>query len=327
MYRPWIIPSTGTPRNFGVELEFNEISTDRTPISTGDCANALIAAGIARSRVRNVGGYAHNDGSQWYTGRDGSAGSAGGYGNEVTTPILQMDNDGHCAELRTGMNALAALNPRINGNCGLHVHVDLPDFTWEEVQKLIALWARYEPFFFELLPPSRWNNGFCQPLRSSRWTANNGAWSTTEATISATTEREFTSAGRSLPRGSVNLAHWWYSRRIEFRLGAGTMSYDKVRNWVVLLMALVNRVKLGESRHGGMSPVSKRVGAGRGKTFSTHYIGMALGIAPSKWIPAAEIHPASVECVRWINERREKFAAHFARHEAGESIGGRSQRF
>lgn len=301
-YTPW------TGRTFGVEMEMSERG-----MSASRLQHALVTA-LPRNRVSHrTAGYYHSDGTTWDVKTDSSAGTTemvSGY--EVASPALLMDESGHSDEFKKGVNAIAALRPHITKRSGVHVHIDVADYSWDDLRKLMVLWVRYEPFFFELVSPSRRNNGYCMPSRKCDWTGpETDDWNNVSQAVEATSQRRFEQYARMTDRGALNLGHFWRSKRVEFRLHHGTVDYDKLRHWVILLLALVNRVKQANM---------PRIERGRyvEKPLTTQYIAKVLGLAPTKWVP--EVNPAAPAIVHYLESRRQYFASQRAAVAAGRSV-------
>ena len=296
-YKPWL-KADGTAREFGVEMELTAETRDGSHLTGAMIKEAMRNARVPRLN-RRAPSYYHSDGTSWDVKTDSSC------GYEVASPKLTLDDDGNCNQLDRACIAMAAIQPRVDQRCGLHVHVDVSDFDWRDFQRLIALWARYEPFFFEMTPPSRRGNTYCSPLRACRWSdvAHAGAqWTRTLRALTATTRQEFQAALSGFPRGALNVAGFVVNGRIEFRLQGGTISYEKIRNWVILLLALVNRAKTPLAPPVGLTINQPRPELG----FGTRYVFTMLGLAPSRWAP--EIAPVCATLETWANERRAAFA-------------------
>ena len=206
-----------------------------------------------------------------------------------------------------GLNAVGA---KVNHTCGLHVHVDVSDFGWRDFQRLLALWARYEPFFFELTPPSRrgeWGSSYCHPVRANTWQAVargtlSSTWTSVQQALTANDETRFHAAIGMLGRGALNVSGFIRTGRIEFRLQGGSINYAKIRNWVVVLLALVNRAKTPLA-----PPVPLTINQPRPEVgFSTRYVFAVIGISPSRWAPVVAPLCATIES--WANERRQALA-------------------
>jgi hypothetical protein len=303
-YRPW------AGRKFGVEMEMNGRTTENVALTETMIKTAVrsgvAAAGLPASRVRgSSAGYFHSDGRTWDVKTDASCGW------EVASPAMVLDADAECGELRAVTQFLTEMHPRIDRSCGLHVHVEVTDFTWQDLRNLLVLWGRYEPFAFELCPPSRRVNHYCGPIRKSTWDGRDaGHWTRFEQALMTNTEQVIRNVPQ--PRGSLNLAHFWHSQRVEFRLGAGTVNYEKIVRWVQFLLTIVGRVK-----NTTMPIVQTGQFSNRG--FSPMYVGKMLGLVPSQYVPADQVPEASAKLMEWIDRRRNQFRSAGA---SDEQVGG-----
>lgn len=294
MYKPW------TERKFGVEMEIRTTNTVGQHVDATQVARGLRNLGL---RVgSSVGNYYHSSGSTWDVKSDSSCGW------EIATPALVMDAEGHNEELRKGTTYLRTeVRAKVDSSCGLHVHVDCSDFTWDQLRDLMILWSRYEPFFFECTPPSRHRNSYCSPLNRAFWTdqpgERNGNWRGIQNGFRATTEREFRSHIGSA-RGALNYSGWWSHGRVEFRLGAGTVDYEKVRMWVTLLLSLVGRV--AHSGPGRRFPrISNVTNWTTALGLDTRYVLKSLGVHRSV---QPETEPLFEALAVWVDARRRRFA-------------------
>lgn len=296
MYRPW------TGRTIGIEMEMNTTTTRHDSLSEGTIRRALQGA-TQRLNTRGAG-YYHSDGSAWDIKLDGSC------GYEIASPALYLNEEGENAELEAVCNALGTLSPMINRQCGLHVHVDCRDFDWNDMRRLLALWARYEPFFYGLCPPSRRTNTYCGAVRKTTWSGSNSRnWDyAAKPAINADNRQEFERYARYLPRyTSLNVSGWWTHGRVEFRLHSGTINYPKIRNWAKLLLALVTRAKNAADDNGTrkfphVSKVTERTST---VPFDTYYICKALGLIRSKYV--TEVPASNEALVAWAEARRRQF--------------------
>lgn len=287
-YRPWL------GRTVGIEMEMNTTTTAGATLSEQAIREAI--APVVGRRLGTGRGYFHSNGRTWDVKSDGSCGW------EVASPALTLDDEGDNAELRGVCDALTNVRPMVNRQCGLHVHVDCRDFNWDDMRRLIALWARYEPFFFSLCPPSRRRNQYCAPVRRTEWAGqDSGNWSEMNAAINASTETEFARHARTSGRyTALNTSGWWTNGRVEFRLHSGTVNYVKIRNWTKLLCAIVARAK-----HPDMPRVSKVTAANRDTAFNTYYVCKVLGLIPSRYI--ADVPASNAALVAWVEARRRQF--------------------
>lgn len=292
MRTPW------AGRKFGVEMEMTYTRLNGRGIDQQDLINTVNPAIPPSRRSTRAVSYYHSDGSTWDIKTDSSCGW------EVASPALLMDENGNNDELMAVCGALTGLAPRITRECGLHVHVDCSDLDWRGMQRLMRLWARYEPFFFSLCPQSRADNGYCSPLRVSRWNGRMdpyGNWlQSGERSCKAREEDTFRRYGARLGRGAFNCAGWFYHGRIEFRLGGGTVNYEKIRRWVMLLLSVVDRAKTKGFGEGFAFSLKDLPTA----DFETRWMAQVLSLAPSRSLPATELHPEAHALVAWAEGRR-----------------------
>lgn len=297
MYRPWM------GRYIGVEMEMNDRDTRARPLRAATIATALEGQHLPLNHQR-AGAWYSSSGNTWDVKSDSSAGPGGGW--EVATPKLLLDAQGHNQDLRRGCNAIAALQPAITTHCGLHVHIDLSDFTWDNMHALVALWTRYEPLLYELVPASRRGNYHCRGLRTESWEGRTTPrWAGTSMVLnarsgSAMSVDRLVDVDDDAKYASLNLLHWWRSRRVEVRLFAGTVDYDKIRMWSMLMLAIVARAK-----HATAARPQPIVAGQKPVGFSTRYFARQLGLVPGSVAP--ECPPEAAQLVTWIETRRAKF--------------------
>lgn len=306
-YTPW------TTRTVGIEMELITAGRNGGMLSTSSITSAIAddfsAAGLRRDRVRNHGGYGHSNGTTWDVKTDGSCGF------EVASAALRLDDEGHNDELRAACATLTRIG-KVDRRCGLHVHVDVSDFDRATFQRLLALWWRYEPFFFSLVAPSRAQNNFCGVMRSSEWTRNTGAnWSPAhaqdalQANSDATMQRALGRMGFWHGRyQSMNLTPYALGGRVEFRLHHGTLDYAKIRNWTLWLTSLVNRAKRGLHVPEVRRQVAEPMPAGSAfatRGMNSRMVALGLGLVGTGSVFVADA--MRDEMLTWANARRATF--------------------
>lgn len=278
MYRPW------TNRYVGIEMEINESSTTLGRVSKQAIANKIVSRGVTNTQV--IAAYRASSGRTWDVKNDGSC------GYEIASPKIMFDEDGHNQELKSVCEVLRTdMRMRIDRRCGLHVHIDCSDFTWRDMQKLIALWMRYEPFFYSLLPASRRTNGYCRAHRGVNWQGLSPMLPAhIEQVLSASNESSMQmrmASGNSFAerRTGLNLTHFWRTKRIEFRLHSGTADYNKIRCWTILLLALVGRVKAENA-----PPLATKINQPKPEIgFRIEHVCRMLGLGATTWTEESEV--------------------------------------
>lgn len=293
-YAPWL------GRNIGVEMEMNEERQNGDSLSSRDISRA-IAAGLADCGAnadllndRDVS-YYHSSGNTWDVKTDSSCGW------EVASRILQLDETGNNRELEAVCNRLKRLRPVTGRSTGHHLHVDLSDLNWQEVQRLCWLWARYEPFWHELVHESRRGNSYCDPLCRAYWYDQpHSGWHDISRALSMRSPDAFRSMSSVFPRGALNMGHWWRHGRIEIRLHHGTVDYEEIRFWAMLVLALVGRVKqarLPEIKP--YTPSAREVG------YNSYYIWKAIGLVNHRDL-SDTVHPVAGDLFVHVNAKRRR---------------------
>jgi hypothetical protein len=306
-------------RGIGIELEMNSTRANGQSYSLRDMHRVVVGALPSTERVVQEG-YSHNTGNVWECKTDGSC------GYEFTTPILTLDEEGDNANLRSVCNALKEFRPRIDRNCGFHLHVSCRgvvgqrDWTWQDLQRFLALWSRYEPYLYEMLPPSRKNNQYCAPIHKTTWTGPTSAtFGDVRTALGTNSQSRFQQALQHRSRyHAVNVAHFWLRGSIEFRLHSGTVDYVKIRNWTKLILAMVARVTNEEMPRVQLNVSDSPEG------FSTRYIFRQFGLIVGRHV--REVPASNRELLVWADARRLLFDPNAMRRPGMRDASGRRVR-
>ncbi len=211
----------GNDRLVGVEVEYNN--------------PALLERWVNRWH-----GAIHTDGSCGY--------------EAVTTPIAGGHINACLAELCTD---LKNQNTKADKRCGIHVHVDANDMTWDCMRRLIATYAKVEPILYILAGQERMQGNYCRPcgkeysgaLKQEDWkdavlgvalaAARNGI------RPSELAKQRPGKKGGDRYRG-LNIMPWIAGRRVsapdttvEFRMHRNTLDGARIAGWARLLAAMV----------------------------------------------------------------------------------------
>lgn len=182
--------------------------------------------------------------------------------------------------LYKGLEALgAALGPhcKVNDTCGFHVHVDGAALSLFELRRLLVGWSIIEEQFFgPFVPPPRWKNVYCRPLRledTTSWALMNLKTSgevhhwiyqylyeincasymrkheTRELRLAHIAElkrlvdackaKKYMNAAR---RKTLNIHSWEMRGTVEFRLQAGTVDPGMILHWPLLCGHVVSKI-------------------------------------------------------------------------------------
>lgn len=213
-------------RTFGVELEFYALFDRHTLLS-------ILQANSFRARTASY----HDNGTtnmEICVKSDGSLNNPPQdfrrYGHEITfkATLQDLPKIKKLCELLTRMGAL------VNKSCGLHVHISVRDYRIEDFKSLYNLVYKYENVIGGLIPTSR--------LRS------------TYTRMRSQSERRLINRARSIQSlrelvhdrfYGLNInAYFKHSyKTVEFRYHSGTVDYDKILNWSLFCLRLVDHAK------------------------------------------------------------------------------------
>jgi hypothetical protein len=217
-----------TTRRFGIEIEAKGLNTHQA-------SRALTAAGVANRHE----GHTHNGRpgvSAWSVCYDGSL--SGSAFEAVAPPARDTDQIAPVCE------ALRSAGARVDRECGLHVHVEIADYTIDDWKRLARLWLSAERALDHVLARSRrgGNNRYCLSNLSLRRRSLAQAHA---AIAEASTVREVAHEVTHGRYYKFNPLAFWRHGTVEFRAHQGTLNATKISAWVRLMIGLVDAAKNG----------------------------------------------------------------------------------
>lgn len=253
---------------FGVEIEMHTSQSDST------IAEGLERAGVNATRSART----NNPETAWGVKYDGSVSN----GWELVSPVL-VGSDG-LEQVKRVCNAISAIgDASVSRSTGLHVHLSgINDLEVGQVANIARRFVNFEDTMDLMHPASRRDNTYCRsnmvafgydPVEASR-----KAW---ERSRNLSSIRDAVSIFN--PNGryyKLNLHSLLRHNTIEFRQHAGTISAEKILNWIAFVhgfsavavnQSRLYRRKAGEVNHvdrfekmmRGMSPAVRRFYRGR----------------------------------------------------------------
>lgn len=146
------------------------------------------------------------------------------------------------------ISSLKSINVKVNENCGFHVHVDVSDFSSEDVGILINNWLCIEYFIFCMVPDRRKVSKYCTRFTSVckyNKTCLNASdyWN-----LYKPNNTSLNNADRRL---SMNLVNYYRSitlksfkrKTVEFRFPESTLVEKNIKNWARFLINFIELVK------------------------------------------------------------------------------------
>jgi hypothetical protein len=219
---------------FGVEIE-------TIGLSRADAARAV--AGVIGGTVQYPGGgydvwaAIAPDGRAWKCMRDGSLSSP--THAEVVSPILTLAD---METFQAVVRALRGAGAKVDGSCGVHVHVGARGLGAKEIGNLAALVYAKDELIAEALKidPAR-RARFCKPVSESTAKALRKAADLNAANVVWYGFQNARPAHYDNTRyHGLNLHNVWFRGTVEFRWFNGTLHAGEIRSYVMLCLGLVN---------------------------------------------------------------------------------------
>jgi hypothetical protein len=245
-----IFKNTPHNRKFGVELEVSpNIHKSQIGVMLEDYE---MFYGTARPVVvtpEKTGWAFTNGNSYWHVKYDSTCGPIGkphDYGWEVASFIGKTEDD---LDVISGAGDwLADHGVKTNNNCGYHIHVDVSDFTSENMAILLARWLKIEFFVMSACASRRINNPYCQLLNMRKITEN--AYYNPDSLVKFwdrmaphnlgvhdNMDKRYTVNTIGFRLGQIN--HSYTRKTVEFRFPECLLSGAHIGNWVRLLLCFV----------------------------------------------------------------------------------------
>jgi len=234
-------------RTFGVEMECIVKAFDRDEV-VGVLESEGITARVGISHIDSP------EGHEWLATYDGSLNTIGIDSRdyitvEVVSPILKgREGLEELQEVTKILNE--QLDAKINMSCGLHVHHDITNLDFKRVKRLFKLYALYEPGIDSLLPRSRRKNNshYAKTLRkkdnhvSFREYLNKLDEQDTIQEIRNYVMLQDVMDCRTRYY-KLNFEPYEDKGTVEFRQHSGTTDFEKIKNWILLGQAMIQRTQ------------------------------------------------------------------------------------
>lgn len=214
----------------GVEVEFTGLTRTN--------AAAIVANHFGEWAV---GTTAEDDkGRTWKVVRDSSIITEGGEQCELVTPILTYADIETLQEI---IRKLRKAGAKVNGSCGVHVHIGAQGLTAQAIRNLVNTVASREELFFRALQVDEARkNHYCQPVDKNFLTALNAQKPATLDELKAIwygDNRDHDYHYHSSRYHALNLHATFTKGTVEFRWFNGSLHAGEVKSYVQLCCALV----------------------------------------------------------------------------------------
>lgn len=222
-------------RRMGVELEYNSFDRLSRSYSDNNLPNGIYAFGdmVVKAIQKNVDinkWQQTNNNLNWIVKPDSSCGL------EVCSPPNQP---------QVALPAIAKVITALTSNksvtadrrCSLHVHIEIEDFTENDICFLVQSWINYEHLFYFLTKEDRWYNRYCKPL-GYHYAFSDKVKLNSNRCLQILSDNKYF---------AINFYHYKKEKRktVEFRImgGDACVDIDDCINWCKLILIFVERCK------------------------------------------------------------------------------------
>ena len=186
--------------------------------------------------------YNHSNYDRWKIIWDGSVTSEGTEeitnlhgekvykGIEIVSPILFGENGLNQIKLIYG--CLNELNTKVDNTCGTHMHFDAEILSVKDIKNILIFYYNNQLLFDSMIPKNRKSLfcKYCEPISSSEITVIKDLLSREDIGEELKTRHKVINA-RSQKGHNHNT--------IEFRQLNGTLNYDEIQNWILLMYKII----------------------------------------------------------------------------------------
>ncbi len=161
-------------------------------------------------------------------------GDGGGYGVEVKSPIL-VGQEGF-EELQKVITLLNNEGYWVEEDCGLHVHLDSPEFINNSrlIIKAVKAWMRNQHLVQNMVAEHRLDNDYCE------------MWS--EEDVEYLQENLLEGRVNYSLRGAINVGALSRHGTIEIRQHEATLNYTEAESWIKFCQSFIDEVSGGTIR-------------------------------------------------------------------------------
>jgi len=223
---------------FGIEMETVGLGRDKVAAAVRSVTGGTITRDFNHVYDRYLVTMA--DGRIWTVMRDGSLNNVNGAngGAEIVSPICTYSDMATVQEIARAVRKAGA---KVDGSCGIHVHLDGARFAPKQAANLVNLAHKWDNFLTLALDNGR-RARWCAPVNPATIQQIRDAWaSLDDATLNTIWYgRRNTNPQHYDPSRyqGMNLHNIWYRGTVEFRHFNGTLHAGEIRAYICLALGM-----------------------------------------------------------------------------------------
>ena len=215
-------------RRFGIEIEFlthTKIEGRQRQLYQGTVVSTLNSNGVACAYED----YNHEVRTHWKLTTDSSCGW-----ELVSPPLSGIEGLEEVAKVCDILER--KLNIEVDQSCGLHVHVEADELTYEDIKNVVLRYALHEKTIDSFMPKSRrdYNNYYCLSIRHA---LNNNEFK------KAKTIQNLSRYMGNERYSKINLQSYVRYGTVEFRQHSGSVNDEKICNWIKFCVEFVDATR------------------------------------------------------------------------------------
>jgi hypothetical protein len=173
--------------------------------------------------------------------------------NGVEFVSLAFQGDELINHISQFTNILRDRNYYVDSRCGLHIHIGLRN-SLDMIKKIFTFYNIYEKYFFDMTPHSRRNNHYCQKISARYYNINDSELDKVNSVMKFKKLLYQTNVDKhikSITKNKycdkrycwINFHSLFYRGTLEIRNHAGTINANKINNWFLIHLNIVNMLK------------------------------------------------------------------------------------
>jgi len=166
------------------------------------------------------------------------------YKCELVSPILKAADIGIFLKI---INALKARGAKTNRSCGIHIHVNVADFSAIQIRNLVNIVYSKEDLLYRALDIDNFREHWCKKANKT-FVSHINDYSRNNINMNAIKNAWYNGNGGYRHYDSsryhlLNLHSFFEGKGVEFRCFNGSLSSDVINNYVLLVVAIVEQAK------------------------------------------------------------------------------------
>ena len=175
-------------------------------------------------------------------------GSVTDYGYELQTRPFCIADQQYLKLLQKALDIIREHGGYVNDTCGLHIHINGLGLSPVGLKNLVLFYMTWQPIFYAVIHTMRVLWMYCKPIPN-----DTTAYYTVRGTRSPRGLRQLLTSRRYF----INLQNWHRYRHYEIRAAQGSLNFNRIINWVLLHLKVLQYIQQQKETLDYRQPVSR----------------------------------------------------------------------